>query len=143
MRDQPMSGRGPVRYTAVRRLDAIYAAKRGWHSNRSCAIRTLMDWPDARCRTHRRTCAGSAGIHAMLPGIVRYASQRAIAHAAPAKFRNGGFANGDCTGLAQTLNMRMIEIRNAIAVDMRARHGAHPTRKGQILDARRYAVKNA
>src|SRR3954467_14208964 len=102
-----------------------------------------MNWTySGRC-ANSRARAGGAGIHPLLPGIVRYASERAIANAAPAKLRNGRLADGDCTGRAQTLNVRAVEVRNAIAEDMRAGHGAHATGKGQILDAGRHAVQDA
>jgi hypothetical protein len=77
----------------------------------------------------------------MLPRVVRDSRDRTVAVALPAQLGHSGFADGNCTCRAQALHVDVIELRHAIAEQIRPAHGAHTSSEGQILDGGRHAVQ--
>jgi hypothetical protein len=130
-----------VGHPPVGRLEAEDAAECGRHADRAGAVRALMDRADARGRADRGAGARAAGVHAVLPGVVRDAGERAVTAALPAELGDGGLPDRDRARRREALDERRVDVRDAFGIDPGARHGPHALAEREVLDRGRHAME--
>src|SRR3954447_26217139 len=80
------------RHDTKRRLESEQPAEAGRNPDRPATIGSNMQRAHAESRSDRSAAAAATRRHAAVPRIHRYAGERTVGHALPAKFRRGGLA---------------------------------------------------
>ena len=130
-----------LRHAAIGRLQPEHAAEMRRHADRARAVAALVQRTVARRRADTGAGRRGAGIHAVLPGIVRDAGQRAVADAHPAELGRRRLAEDDRARAAQAGDHGVVGRRDLTAAQVGAILDLHAPHGLVVLDRHRHAVQ--